>query len=358
MTHQVIQAGGQMPATKDDKAPALAGPQKAAIIIQMILSEGGSIPLSSLSSRGQTRLMQDFVELGRVDRATLAAVVSDLERDMSMVGLSFPRSVSDALETLEAHLSPDLVTDLRGQLGLGAPPAPWARIAKLQPEVLAGLLPDEDPKIAAIVLSKLDPEKASELLDKMEPEQATRVAMAMQNTAQLSPEMVTEIGSMLASAIPVEKPKAFSDAPALRVANLLNAASPDRRDEVLASLSDEDADFANQVRASIFTFADIATRIEAGDIAKVTRDVPQEELVLALAYGKTVEPASCDFLLDNLSQRMAAALREEIEEQGEVPKKSGEASMGRITSAIRRLADSGEIKILPPPGSEEPEGAE
>ncbi len=346
-----------MPATPSDVAVNLAGPQKAAIIIQMILSEGGSIPLTSLSSRGQTRLMQDFVELGRIDRATLASVVADLERDISMIGLSFPRSVADALETLESHLSPELVTDLRGQLGLGAPPAPWARVANLPVETLADLLPDEDPKIAAVVMSKLDAEKASELLERMAPEQATRVTMAMQSTEKLGPDMVTEIGHMLAAAIPVEKPRAFSDAPALRVANLLNAASPDRRDEVLAALAEEDATFANLVRASIFTFADIATRIEAADIAKITRDVPQEELVLALAYAKSVEPESSEFLLGNLSQRMAAALREEIEEQGDVAKKAGETAMGKITSAIRKLADSGEIKILPPAGSEDMEDA-
>ncbi|MEM9582456.1 MAG: FliG C-terminal domain-containing protein [Pseudomonadota bacterium] len=353
MTHQIVKSQGGMPATQADAPPRLAGPQKAAIIIQMILSEGGSIPLTSLSARGQTRLMQDFVELERVDRATLAAVVADLERDMSMIGLSFPRSVADALETLETHLSPDLVSDLRGQLGLGAPPAPWARITKLPVETLSALLPDEDPKVAAIVLSKLDGEKASEMLEQMEPDQATRVAMAMQDTAKLSPEIVGEIGTMLAAAIPVEKPKAFNEAPALRVANLLNAASPDRRDEVLETLSDEDAEFAKLVRASIFTFADIATRIEAADISKVTRDVPQEELVVALGYAKTAEPDSSEFILSNLSQRMATALREEMEEQGDVPKKTGEAAMGRITSAIRKLADNGEIKILPPGGAEE-----
>ncbi|WP_299301879.1 FliG C-terminal domain-containing protein [uncultured Litoreibacter sp.] len=358
MTTTVIPAGGtSMPAKPADMGPVLPGPQKAAIIIQMILSEGGSLPLSSLSARGQARLMQDFVELGRVDRATLSLVVADLERDLSMSGLSFPRSVADALSTLESHLNPEVVDNLRGQLGLSTPPAPWPKVAALPAEQLIALLPDEDPKIAAIVLSKLDPDKASEVLEDMDPDQATQVTLAMQSTATLSPDMVARIGTMLAAAIPSEKPTAFKDAPALRVANLLNAATPDKRDAVLASLTDQDAAFAEAVRASIFTFADIATRIAGPDIAKITRDVPQEELVMALAYAQVAEPASTDFLLANLSQRMAAALREEMEEQGEVPKMAGEAAMGRITSAIRRLADTGEVTILAPPGAEEDEAA-
>ncbi len=331
-----------------DQPPALAGPQKAAIIIQMVLSEGGSLPLSSLSQRSQTRLMQDFVELGRVDRATLSVVVSDLERDLAAVGLSFPRSVSDALSTLEAHLNPDLVKDLRGQLGLTSAPSPWGKITTLPREKLLALIPDEDPTVAATILSKLDPEKASEILDAMTPELAAQVSLAMQNTATVRPDMLARIGTMLADGMPVETPKAFADAPALRLANLLNAASPDRRDAVLASLGESDAAFAEEVRASIFTFADISTRIAAVDISKVTRDISQEDLVQALAYATGPEPEAADFILSNLSQRMADALREEIAELGTVEKKPGEVAMGKLTSAIRRLVDAGEIALIKP----------
>ncbi len=346
--HKTITTPKAVPATHQDTAPALAGPQKAAIIIQMVLSEGGSLPLSSLSPRGQTRLMQDFVELGRVDRATLSYVVTELERDLSMQGLSFPRSVSDALTTLESHLNPELVEDLRNQLGLGAPASPWGKILALPTEKLIDLIPDEDPKIAAVILSKLDAEKASEVLDQVPAEQATKLALAMQETGDVSPELLAQIGTMLTAALPQEKPKAFSDAPALRVANLLNAAAPDRRDEVLTSLGEQDPEFAAKVRSLIFTFADIATRITDVDVAKITRDIAQEELVLALAYAKSVEPDSTDFILNNISKRMAEALREEMAEVGEVEKKPGEAAMGKITAAIRKLSDSGDIKILPP----------
>lgn len=329
-------------------APALAGPQKAAIIIQMILSEGGSLPLSSLSQRSQTRLMQDFVELGRVDRATLCVVVADLERDLASVGLSFPRSVSDALSTLEAHLNPELVKELRGELGLTSTPSPWGKITTLPNDTLLGLIPNEDPTVAAIILSKLDAEKASDILDSMTPELAGQVSLAMQNTGTIRPDMLAHIGTMLLGGIPSEAPKAFTEPPALRLANLLNAASPDRRDAVLASLVESDATFAEEVRGSIFTFADITTRVAAVDISKVTRDVTQEDLVQALCYAATPEPQAAEFILSNLSQRMADALREEITELGEVDKKPGEAAMGKVTSAIRRLVDAGEITLIKP----------
>jgi len=300
--------------------------------------------------------MQDFVELGRVDRATLGVVVADLERDLASVGLSFPRSVSDALSTLEAHLNPELVSDLRSELGLTSTPSPWGKITTLPNDTLLELIPDEDPTIAAIILSKLDAEKASEVLDGMPPELAGQVSLAMQNTGTIRPDMLARIGNMLVDGMPVEPPKAFTEAPALRLANLLNAASPDRRDAVLASLSDSDAAFAEEVRGSIFTFADITTRITATDISKVTRDVTQEDLVQALCYAAGPEPEAAEFILSNLSQRMADALREEITELGSVDKKPGEAAMGKLTSAIRRLVDAGEITLIKPASEGEEDG--
>lgn len=333
-------------------ATTLTGPQKAAIIIQMILSEGGSLPLTSISADGQTRLMEDFVELGRVDRATLTEVVEELEEMLNSEGLSFPKSIADAIDTLEEHLDDAIVADLRRKLGLGLPPVPWSRVAALPTKDIVAMLTNEDIKIAAIILSKLDGEKAADVLNLIDPEQATALAFATQSTGDLSPELLTQIGLMLTESLPTEKPKAFNDAPALRVANLLNGASPDRRDEVLASLLDKDADFAADVRANIFTFGDIANRVVATDIAKITRDIPQDELIMALAYGATVEAEATEFILANMSKRMADALREEMADQDQIAKKSGEAAMGRVTSTIRSLADLGDIKILPPPGSD------
>lgn len=337
-----------MSAGQADILPVLSGSHKAAIIVQMILSTGGTLPLTSLSSQGQTRLMRDFSDLGRVDRSTLSAVVAELERELEDQGLKFPRSIAAALETLESHVSPELVKGLRDELGVLDPTPPWEAITGLSTDKLMELIGDEDPKVAAIILSKLEPEQASEIVEKLPQEQASSLTLAVQGTETTSPEMLTRIGRYLRSSLPEEPPKAFSDEPSLRVANMLNSTSPGRRDELLASLGETDPDFAAAVRANIFTFGDIATRISATDVAKLIRGVPQDELVTALAFCKETEKQSCDFILDNISQRMADGLREEVNDLGEVNDKLGEEAMGKITSAVRGLADLGEVTILPP----------
>jgi flagellar motor switch protein FliG len=58
--------------------------------------------------------------------------------------------------------------------------------------------------------------------------------------------------------------------------------------------------------------------------------------------------ATADFLLNNLSQRMAQGLREEMEDRGKVKEKDAEAAMTQVVAAIRQLEASGEVVLIQP----------
>jgi len=82
------------------------------------------------------------------------------------------------------------------------------------------------------------------------------------------------------------------------------------------------------------------------DIPKLTREVDQKVLVTALASASAGElgPAA-DFILDNMSKRMADALREEIQEIGAIKPRDGEDAMTQVVIAIRQLEAAGEITL-------------
>jgi len=100
------------------------------------------------------------------------------------------------------------------------------------------------------------------------------------------------------------------------------------------------------VKKSIFTFANIAERVEGRDISKVIRGVEQTVLVAALAGARTeADAASAEFILANMSQRMAATLREEIAERGKVRDRDAETAMTAVVSATRTLVDAGDLLL-------------
>jgi flagellar motor switch protein FliG len=80
--------------------------------------------------------------------------------------------------------------------------------------------------------------------------------------------------------------------------------------------------------------------------------------VTALAGAQAGELApAAEFILANMSKRMAEAIREEMQEAGRVRPRDGEAAMTEVVNAIRRLQAAGEI-TLRRPGEEEDEDAQ
>jgi len=135
-----------------------------------------------------------------------------------------------------------------------------------------------------------------------------------------------------------------------RVGAILNVSPSLTRDDVLQGLEAEDAAFAAEVRKAIFTFVHIPARLAPRDAPKITRLVEQPLLVTALAAatGKPGLEAAAEFILANISQRLAQGLREEIGARGRVKDKEAEDAMTAIIAAIRTLEASGEIALVQP----------
>jgi len=134
------------------------------------------------------------------------------------------------------------------------------------------------------------------------------------------------------------------------VGAILNVSPALTRDDVLIGLEAEDADFAAEVRKAIFTFVHIPARLNPRDTPKITRLVDQPVLVTALAAA-TARPGleqAADFILNNISQRLAQGLREEMGTRGRVKDRDAEEAMTAIIAAIRTLETSGEITLIQP----------
>lgn len=327
---------------------ALTGRQKAAIIVRLLLAEGDSLPLRALPDHMQAALTEQIGAMRTVDRATLEAVVEEFIAQLDSIGLSFPGGIDGALHMLDGHISATAASRLKRLSGASSKADPWDRIAALEIEKLLPVLSEESAEVCAVMLSKLPVGRAAELLGRLPGERARRIAHAVGQTGNIDPETVRRIGLALAAQLESQPLRAFEAEPHERIGAILNASPAAMRDEVMEGLAADDEVFARQVRKAIFTFADIAHRIEGRDISKVIRGVEQARLVTALA-GAAAEgdAASAEFILANMSQRMAATLREEIAERGKVREKDAEAAMTEIVASVRTLIDAGEITLRP-----------
>ncbi|MDP4993072.1 MAG: flagellar motor switch protein FliG [Marivita lacus] len=337
-------------------APAvrLSRRAKAAIIVQFILKEGANVPLTALPEDLQIQLTQLLGEMRYIDRDTMHAVITEFSEELDSIGLSFPGDIAGALSALDGKISAQTAARLRKEAGVRQIGDPWKRLADLPVSRLRDFVTSESTQIAAVMVSKLEVAKAADLLSSLPGDVARRITYAMSMTDAVTPDAVERIGLSLAAQMDSEPPKAFRAQPSERVGAILNFSRAATRDELLTALDEEDKGFAEEVRKSIFTFAHIPNRMNAIDAPKITRDVDQETLARVIAGAVAdVDKRSVDFILSNISKRMADALREMSEEFKDIKPKEAEAAMSAVVRAIRALADSREITLIQPAETED-----
>lgn len=326
--------------------PALSRKQKAAVIVRLLLLEGAEFSLAKLPEEMQVELTRQMTTMRYINRDQLRDVAEEFATELEAIGLSFPGGLEGALSVLEGTIDPATTTKLRKQAGFSFTGDPWERIGDMDPERLLPIIEQESDEIAAVLLSKLKVAKAAQILGMLPGGRARRIAYAVSLTGAVEPGVVQKIGISISSQLDSLPIKAFADGPVERVGAILNFAPGATRDEVLEGLSEDDEAFAEEVRKAIFTFANIATRIDGRDVAKIIREVDQAVLITALAGAKGEGEKSVEFILSNMSQRMAGSLREEIEAVGAVKDKDAEEAANAVVAAIRELEGAGEIFLV------------
>ena len=353
-TNALIQMapGAAAPAGDGNDAPrvvprSLSSLQKAAVVVRLLLNEGADIPLEDLPDDLQEKLTHQLGQMGLVDRVTLDAVAREFGDALDNIGLSFPHGLAGALDAINGKIAPATAARLRKVAGVRQIGDPWQRLREIPTEDLAQMAQAESTEIAAVMVSKLDTAQAAQLLGQLPGPVARRITYAISKTANVTPEAVERIGWSLASQLDQRPAQAFSDGPGARVGAILNQSAASTRDGLLTALDEEDADFASVVRQSIFTFAHITTRIAARDIPAILREVDQPVLITALAGAAADDDkASVEYVLSNISSRMADNLREEMGERGRVKQAEAEEAMTQIVGAIRNLVDAGTLTLI------------
>jgi len=323
--------------------------RKAALVVQMMLTDGGKLSLTDLPEHLQEALALEMAAIRLVDKDTVNAVAEEFASLLEAVGLAAPSKPGETIGTIADHVSPDLAQKLKTRFGLAEGADPWARISELAEDELADILAQESMQVGAVILSKLAVEKAAALLAKLEGDRARKITIAMSDTADIAPHVVDRIGKAILTGMGQDKALAFQKTPVDRLGAILNNSTAMTREALLTDIESENETFANDVRKAIFTFADIPKRVSPTDVPNLLRAITPEILTVAMAAALaegSVNTESAEFILENISQRMAAAMKEEALEQGEVKPKQAEEAMNAVAAIIKDQADTGAITFV------------
>jgi flagellar motor switch protein FliG len=211
----------------------------------------------------------------------------------------------------------------------------------IDPIQAAGLLADEHPQTIAIVLAHLEPRTSALILVQFDPLVQVEVAKRIALTEQVSPEAVDVVEEGLRRKLSTVVTEVTSVGGSRPLAHVLNQIGRTNERQILAALAEQDSQLADEVRRYMFVFDDIAV-LDDRAMQRVIRELDAKDMALAL------RPATEELRLkffQNMSQRAAEMLREEMSMGGQVRLKAVEEAQQRIIDTIKKLEDSDEIAI-------------
>ncbi|WP_281825404.1 flagellar motor switch protein FliG [Jannaschia rubra] len=324
--------------------------QKAAVIIHLLVSGRADPGLRDLPPDQQRLIVREIARLRFIDRETLAGVVAEFASELDSIGLHFPRDPARVLAALESQLSLDVIDGMMAELGDTARPGdgPWAQIAGLDVAAIRQMMDGESDEVSAVLLSKLPAARAAEIIGSLPGDRADSIAAAFARTEDVTPAAVAQIGMALGRQSATRRTPAFDADGVKRVGNILNAATSGVRRSILDSLDAVDAAFAARVRATVFSYENIADRVDPRDLPRVLRGVENTVLVTAIAGTPPEMSAIPEFMLGAISKRLAEQLREEVAERSPPTAEEAETAMSAIVAVIRQMEEDGELILSTP----------
>ena len=252
-------------------------------------------------------------------------------------GLRFAR------EALEQSVGTQRAGEILNRLSVIIEQTPFEFLRNTPPDQIAVFLRNEHPQTLAMVVAQLPTTPlAAKVMELLEAELQADVAMRIAMMGQTSPDVVKEVALVMERKLETVLQREWAAAGGVRsLAAILNAANRSTERNILEHLATEDDEVANEVRSLLFVFEDIL-KLDDRSIQMVLREVDSRISGSRCA----VRPKDAQSkILDNMSQRGAEMLREEMEYMPPQRRRVVEEAQTKIVGVVRKLEDSGELVI-------------
>lgn len=213
----------------------------------------------------------------------------------------------------------------------------------LEPALAAEVICNEHPQIIATILAHLERHQASQILEHFEETLRHDILLRIATLSDIQPIALQELNEVLSSLLEGQILKRSRTGGIRVTAEILNLLPKQHEEKVLEAIREHDENLANLVINEIFVFENLSD-LEDQAIQLILKDVDNETLVIAL---KGANEAIVQKFLQNMSQRAAETLTDDMEALGPVRVSQVEAEQKTVLDVVRRLMDSGEIMVNP-----------
>ena len=320
----------------------MGGLQKAAILLIALGPEKSALIFKHLKEEEIEELTLEIANTRSITPQIKEEVINEFYQVCLAQQYIAEGGISYAKELLEKSFGEDRAKDVIGKLTASLQVKPFEFIRKTDASQLLNFIQDEHPQTIALILSYLSPAQAALIISSLHPDRQADVAKRIAVMDRTSPEVIKEVEKVLESKLSSLVNQDYTIIGGVdSVVEILNTVDRGTEKHIMETLEIEEPELADEIRRKMFVFEDILL-LDNRAIQRVLRDVENNDLGIALK-GANQEVQNAIF--DNLSKRLAAMIKEDMEFMGPVRMKDVEEAQQKIVNVIRKLEDSGEIVI-------------
>jgi flagellar motor switch protein FliG len=351
-TSNSARAGGQGNG-RPPQIDHLSLPQRAAIILVSMGPDYAAPIAEKLSDAHLRKFVEALKQLHEVPREAMLAVVADFVVKINGRKNTMMAGPERALEMAEKVLDSDRLKRLSAstmpKTSLGPQSDVWGALAEKPVEQIIEFLLKQKIEISAFIISKLPTGLAGEILSSVPDETSVAYVKILSENREVAPFAQRAIEKLVRKNCLEVAEVSTNDAAIDYTAELLSMVSKDKRDKLLQDLENSDEERAKAIRKGMLTFEDLPVRLPTSAIQIIFKDFPKDDLLLALQAGGTESAESVEFLMANISQRMAERMKEEIEALPEQTPAESDKAINNFMSFVTSLHRSEKIVLVKAP---------
>lgn len=318
------------------------GVQKAAVLLIALGPEKSSKIFKHLKEEEIEQLTLEIANTNSVSPQTKEEVLNEFYEICLAQQYIAEGGIGYAKELLEKALGSDKAKDVISKLTASLQVRPFEFIRKTDPAQLLNFIQDEHPQTIALILSYLPASQASSIVSALPPEKQADVARRIAQMDRTSPDVIKQVEKVLERKLSSLVNQDYTIVGGVdSIVEILNSVDRGTEKHIMETLEIEEPELADEIRKKMFVFEDILL-LDDRAIQRVLRDVENADLELALK--NTTEEVQ-NVIYKNLSKRLAAMIKEDMDFMGPVRMKDVEEAQQKIVAVIRKLEDAGEIVI-------------
>ncbi|MEX1251109.1 MAG: FliG C-terminal domain-containing protein [Hyphomonas sp.] len=340
---------------------AITASQRAAVIISL-LGEAAAKPIvEKLDDVALAKVITALETISMLSREELAEIVIDFIGQLRQNSGAMRGGAAKAREVLSGIVDANRLSLLYGNAneasnsGAEETGDVWARLCKREPRLIAEYVGRLSPNIIAMILRKLDAGMASSILCLLPDEKLSPTLGQMVDSPKVDPGIDSVIERMIEIEFLNNKEEEGTDAQDAyleTIGEVLSLIPDSKRDSLVSFLRSEHETKLEIIQKGLFTIEALPDILARNSVPVVFKEIEPAVLIKLLASLREDYSAVSQYLLGNISSRLADSMREEIKDVPSMQREvAGELQREFLTS-LMGLKRRGLITMNRPPPQE------